>query len=94
MPGLGLRSMVDAAARGLGMQLETNVELRSQQAILALVASGGGFAFSPRMSLAKRSDVVGLALEPALRREVGWIRRRGRHLPQIATEVLGLLGAE
>ena len=93
MPGLGLRAMVDAAARELGMRLETNVELRSQQAILALVASGGGVAFSPRMSLAKRTDVVGLGLEPPLRREVGWVRRRGRHLPQIATELLGLLSA-
>lgn len=93
MPGLGLRSMVDAAALEQGMQLETNVELRSQQAILALVASGGGVAFSPRMSLTKRADVAAIALEPSLGREVGWIRRRGRHLPQIATELLGLLGA-
>ena len=91
MPGLGLRSMVDAAARELSMPLETNVELRSQQAILALVASGGGVAFSPRMSLSKRADVTAVSLEPPLQREVGWIRRRGRHLPEIATELLGLL---
>jgi DNA-binding transcriptional LysR family regulator len=51
VPGLGLRSMVDEAARDAGVELRTTFELRSQQAILALVASGGGIALSPRMSV-------------------------------------------
>jgi DNA-binding transcriptional LysR family regulator len=92
MPGLGLRSMVDTAARNASMQLRANLEMRSQQAILSLVASGGGIAFAPRMSLEHRADVVSVRLEPAQSREVGWVRRRGRHLPPIALELLRLLG--
>ena len=88
MPGLGLRAMVDEAARTAGIELNTNFELRSQQAILSLVASGGGIAFSPRMSLAGRTDVAWLELEPRMEREIGWVRRKGRHLPMIATELL------
>ena len=91
MPGLGLRAMVDSAARERGIPLNANVELRSQQAILALVASGGGIAFAPRMSVSARNDVAAVPLAPALHREVGWVRRRGRHLPVIATELLALL---
>ena len=92
MPGLGLRSMVDTAARNASMQLRANLEMRSQQAILSLVASGGGIGFAPRMSLEHRADVVSVRLEPAQSREVGWVRRRGRHLPPIALELLRLLG--
>lgn len=91
MPGLGLRAMVDEAARDAGIELQTTFEIRSQQAILALVASGGGIALSPRMSVEGRNDVVALALDPPLQREVGWIRRKGRHLPRIAEELLALL---
>lgn len=91
MPGLGLRAMVDEAARDAGIELQTTFEIRSQQAILALVASGGGIALSPRMSVEGRDDVVALELDPPLQREVGWIRRKGRHLPRIAEELLDLL---
>lgn len=91
MPGLGLRAMVDEAARDAGIELQTTFEIRSQQAILALVASGGGIALSPRMSVEGRDDVVALELDPPLQREVGWIRRKGRHLPRIAEELLALL---
>ncbi|MBK9610119.1 LysR family transcriptional regulator [Candidatus Amarobacter glycogenicus] len=91
MPGLGLRSMVDEAARDAGVELRTTFELRSQQAILALVASGGGIALSPRMSVDGRDDVIALGIVPPLNRQIGWIRRKGRHLPRIAEELLGLL---
>ncbi len=91
MPGLGLRAMVDEAARDAGIELQTTFEIRSQQAILALVASGGGIALSPRMSVEGRDDVVALELDPPLQREVGWVRRKGRHLPRIAEELLDLL---
>lgn len=91
MPGLGLRAMVDEAAREVGVTLEARLELRSQQAILALVASGGGVAFSPRMSVQHRGDVAAVRTEPPLRREIGWVRRRGRHLPAVAFELLELL---
>jgi DNA-binding transcriptional LysR family regulator len=91
MPGLGLRAMVDRAAQSAGVSIKATFELRSQQAILALVAGGGGIALAPKMSLEHRSDVVAIALEPPLSREIGWIRRKGRHLPRIAEELLGLL---
>lgn len=91
MPGLGLRAMVDSAAQESGIRLVANLELRSQQAILSMVAAGAGIAFAPSMSLRDRSDVVGVPLEPEQRREVGWVCRRGRHLPRIAEELLGLL---
>lgn len=57
----------------------------------ALVASGGGIAFAPRMSLAGRDDVVGVRVAPPLQREIGRVRRPGRHLPRIATELLALM---
>ncbi len=91
MPGLGLRAMVDAAARSGAVPVRANLEMRSQQALLSLVASGGGIAFAPRMSVAYRQDVRGLPLQPPQSREVGWVRRRGRHLPPIAIELLELL---
>lgn len=91
MPGLGLRAMVDAAARDSGGPLKANLEMRSQQAILSLVASGGGIAFAPRMSVERRNDLTALPIEPAQTREIGWVRRRGRHLPPIALELLAAL---
>lgn len=91
MPGLGLRSMVDSAAKNASISVRANLEMRSQHAILSLVASGGGVAFAPRMSLRNRTDVRGLPLDPPQSRQVGWIRRRGRHLPPIAVELLAAL---
>ncbi len=91
MPGLGLRAMVDSLAAEAGVALHANLELRSQHAILSLVASGGGIAFAPRMSLAGRIDVRGVPLDPPQSRQVGVVRRRGRHLPRIAGELLGLI---
>jgi DNA-binding transcriptional LysR family regulator len=82
MRGLGLRAQVDEAAAAAGLSVRSRVEMRSQRALLALVARGGGAAFVPATSLAAAPpDVVALAMEPRLRREIGWIRRRGRHLP-------------
>jgi DNA-binding transcriptional LysR family regulator len=91
MPGLGLRAMVDEAVAREHVPMQASFELRSQQAILSLVASGAGVAFSPAMSLAGRDDIVGVPLDPPLRREVGWIKRPGRHLPRIALELLELV---
>lgn len=92
MPGHGLRSQVEEVANAHGIALEAWIELRSVQALLAMVASGGGIAFVPAMSVAGRTDVVGLPLDPPLDREVGWVRRPGRHLPAIALRLLTLLG--
>jgi len=94
MPGHGLRAQVEAAANERGIALSPRIELRSLQALLAMVAAGGGIAFAPAMSLAGRRDVVGIPLDPPLQREVGWVRRPGRHLPLIGMRLLALLGPD
>jgi LysR family cyn operon transcriptional activator len=94
MPGHGLRALVNEASQALGIRPLPGLELRSQAALLAMVAEGGGVAFAPRMTIAGRSDVVPLQLLPGLSRQVGWVRRRGRHLPAIGAELLRLLPDE
>jgi DNA-binding transcriptional LysR family regulator len=89
--GMGLRSQVDAAAQAIGIQVASRVEIRSQQALLSIVAAGAGVTFAPRMSLLGRSDLVALPTRPRLRREIGWIRRRGRYISPVGTRLLGLL---
>lgn len=93
MPGHGLRAQVDAAAGELGVEIAGRIEMRSQQAVLAMVSMGGGIALAPRISVAGRSDVLGLPLDPPLRRSLGWVRRRGRHLSPVARALLQELGA-
>jgi len=89
MRGLGLRAQVDEAAGDLGFSLESRVEMRSQRALMAIVAAGAGIAFVPAVSLAAApAGSVARPLEPQLRREIGWIRRRGRHLPASAFALL------
>jgi DNA-binding transcriptional LysR family regulator len=92
MPGHGLRSQLDEAAQRSGIELTAGIELRSQQALLAMVAAGGGVALAPRMSVSGREDVVALPLVPSLRREVGWVKRRGRHVPAIGRLLLEAIG--
>ena len=91
MPGHGLRSLVDEASQRLGIPPAQGLELRSQAALLGMVAAGGGIAFAPRMTITGRQDIVPLQLLPGLSRQVGWTRRRGRHLPAIGAELLRLL---
>ena len=94
MPGHGLRALVNEASQALGILPIPGLELRSQGALLAMVAEGAGMAFAPRMTIAGRSDVVPLQLLPNLSRQVGSVRRRGRHLPAIGAELLRLLSKE
>ena len=94
MPGHGLRALVDEASQELGIRPEQGLELRSQAALLAMVAEGGGIAFAPRMAIAGRNDISAIRLLPRLTRQVGWTRRRGRHLPAIGAELLGLLARQ
>lgn len=91
MPGHGLRAMVDELAATLGVSLNARIELRSQQALLAMVAAGGGIAFAPAMSLGGAAGVVALPLEPRQWRQIGWVRRRGRHIPPLGVRLLELL---
>ncbi len=90
MPGHGLRAMVDEHAARLDLTLNGRIELRSQQALLAMVAAGGGIAFAPEMSLRAATGVVAVPLEPRQWRQVGWVRRRGRHIPPIGLRLLEL----
>jgi DNA-binding transcriptional LysR family regulator len=82
---------VDEAAQSLGISLVSGIEMRSQHAQMAMVASGGGIALAPRMSVEGRRDIVAIPIDPPLRRQLGWARRRGRHLPAAATELIALL---
>jgi LysR family cyn operon transcriptional activator len=91
MPGMGLRAQVDAAAQALGIVVRGSLEIRSQQALLTLVAAGSGVTLAPHMSLAGRQDVRALPLEPPLRREIVWIRRRGRHISAAGRRLLRFL---
>ncbi len=93
MRGHGLRALVEEAARQAGIDLPGYVELRSQAALLAMVAAGGGIAFAPELAVAHRADVGTVVTTPALSRQVGWVRRRGRHLPAIGVELLRMMGA-
>ena len=91
MPGHGLRAMVDEHAASLQVTLSGRIELRSQQALLAMVAAGGGIAFAPEMSLRSATGVVAVPLEPRQWRQIGWVRRRGRHIPPIGLRLLELV---
>ena len=88
MPGMGLRAQLDTAAQSLGVVVHGPIEIRSQQALLTLVAAGSGVALAPAMSLAGRQDVRGLPIEPPMRREIVWIRRRGRHLSTVGLRLI------
>lgn len=94
MPGHGLRAMVDERAASLGLPLAGRIELRSQQALLAMVAAGGGIAFAPEMSMRAATGIVALRLEPRQWRQIGWVRRKGRHIPPIGLRLLELLSGD
>jgi DNA-binding transcriptional LysR family regulator len=94
MRGIGLRSLVEAAASELGAEPAGRIELRSLHATLAMVARGAGVAFAPAMALEGRTDVVGIRLEPKLSRSVGRVQRKGRKLSPVGVALIELLEAE
>jgi LysR family cyn operon transcriptional activator len=92
MPGHGLRAQLELEAQSRGITLQSRIDLRSQHALLNLVACGAGVAFAPRMSVEGQTDrLVVLELTPSLTRSIGWATRRGRRLPPIAQALLTLL---
>ncbi|HMO95734.1 MAG TPA: LysR family transcriptional regulator [Tepidiformaceae bacterium] len=93
MRGHGLRALVEEAASAAGASAGGQIELRSQAALLAMVAAGGGIAFAPKLTVVGREDIATVETDPPLSRQVGWVRRKGRHLPAIGSELLRLLGA-
>ncbi len=88
MPGHGLRTQIDEYARRLKVAVQPRIEMRSQQALLAMVAAGGGIALAPRIAVRGRADIEALPLSPNLTRQVGWVRRRGRHIPPIGNQLI------
>jgi DNA-binding transcriptional LysR family regulator len=93
MPGMGLRAQLESAARELEISVAGAVEVRSEQALLAMVARGGGVTLAPCMSVSGRGDVRAIPLEPPMRREIVWLRRRGRHISAAGRRLLTLLSA-
>jgi DNA-binding transcriptional LysR family regulator len=91
MPGHGLRAQLEQEAQSRSLNLESRLDLRSQQALLNMVACGAGIAFVPAMSTVPREGVAIRRLEPAITRSIGWIVRRGRRLPPVATTLIELL---
>lgn len=85
MPGIGLRGQLEREAQALGLRLESGLDLRSQHALLSLVARAAGVAFAPLTSARRHPEPVAiLSLQPPLTRSIGWITRRGRR-PSPAT---------
>ncbi|HEY7294055.1 MAG TPA: LysR family transcriptional regulator, partial [Dehalococcoidia bacterium] len=85
MPGHGLRAQLEREAQALGLRLESAIELRSQHALLQLVARGAGVCFAPVSStLGFSAEICVRPLAPRLERSIGWTARRGRHLSALA----------
>lgn len=84
MPGHGLRAQLEREAQARGISLRSGLDLRSQHALLAMVACGAGITFVPAMSAHPDGAIAILPLRPPITRQVGWIARRGRQLPPVA----------
>jgi LysR family transcriptional regulator, cyn operon transcriptional activator len=93
MPGHGLRAQLEQEAQMRGLNLESRLDLRSQQALLNMVACGAGIAFVPAMSAVPRQGVAIRPLAPEIARGIGWVVRRGRRLPPVAAMLIDLLRA-
>lgn len=91
MPGHGLRAQLEYEAQQRALTLTSRIDLRSQQALLNMVAYGAGIAFVPAMSAIPRDGVIIRPVNPTITRAIGWIVRRGRRLPPVATTLLALL---
>lgn len=94
MPGHGLRAQLEREAQALGLRLDGSLDLRSQRALLELVACGAGVCFAPHMSLGAWEHggrLVALTLRPRLTRRIGWVARRGRRPSPLAATFLDLL---
>jgi len=91
MPGHGLRAQLEQEAQARGLILVGRLDLRSQQALLAMVAHAAGITFVPAMSAVARDGVVVRPLVPPLTRRIGWVVRRGRRLAPAATMLIDLL---
>ena len=91
MPGHGLRAQLEREAQARGIALTSSLNLRSQQALLNMVACGAGITFVPAMSAVAREGVVILPVRPRITRQVGWIVRRGRRLSPLGALLIELL---
>lgn len=92
MPGHGLRAQLEREAQARGLTLAGRLDLRSQHALLNLVAHGAGITFAPAISArGYAGDLPILSLSPRLTRRVGWVARRGRRVPPVAALLIDLL---
>jgi DNA-binding transcriptional LysR family regulator len=85
-PGTSTRQLVEQALRRAGLQPSVAVETDHREAIVPLVLAGAGAALLPE-PLARRAAEQGAAvfsLEPAVRRKVVLVRRKGALSPAAA----------
>jgi DNA-binding transcriptional LysR family regulator len=95
MPGVGLRSLVERTARERGVELcPPSLELRSQRSLVALAALGGGIAFVPSIARPVERGLRAVRTDPAMRRTMGWARRKGRHLGPAAHALIAAVATE
>lgn len=77
--GTSTRDLIDAAFAQVGLRARVAVETSNREALLPLVAAGAGVTFLPS-PLAERAQLDGLRVlrpEPAIRRTIGLVHRRG-----------------
>jgi hypothetical protein len=71
--------------------IKPSTEVRSQQALLTLLGARAVVSLAPSISLVGRKDAPGACHRPRLRREIGWIKRRGRHNSAVGNRLIALL---
>lgn len=83
--GTSTRDLIDAAFARSGARPQVAVETTNREALIPLVAAGAGITFVPR-PLAEDAVTHGLrviAPEPAIRRRIGLVHRRGALSPAV-----------
>jgi LysR family cyn operon transcriptional activator len=80
-----LRNLIDSAVRGIGVELNVVMELRSIPSILRMVATTGHLAFVSRMALHDQSTIVEIRVKGlAIRRRLAVISRHQAQLSAAA----------
>lgn len=80
-----LRNLIDNAVRGIGVEIDVVMELRSIPSILRMVATTGHLAFVSRMALRDQSEIVEIRVKGlSIRRRLAVVSRRNTELSSAA----------